>query len=784
MLTKKMNSIFVPDNCEWKNCFRIFLCSFIMAFVIFIPYIMIDKGIFLFYGDYNVQQIPFYQLAHDAIKNGNIGWNFNTDLGTNFIASYSFYLLGSPFFWLTIPFPTSFVPYLMGPLFILKFSLASVTGYTFIRRFTKTSYTAFIGGILYSYSSYMIYNIFYNHFLEVVIFFPLILIGLEELLINNNRGLFALSISINLFLNYYFFVADIVFLSIYFIVRIVYKSYKLSFKKMFYLIIEFFIGLLMGSLLFIPSAIMVLANPRVSSVLLGYNMIFYSQVQKYGLILQSLFFPPDMPAFPNFFPDADAKWYSVAAYIPLFGMSCVISFIKYKRHNFIKTIIVILLIMTFIPILNSSFNGFNSSFYTRWFYILTLFLSLATVISLEDKKLDLKYGIKINFIIILVFSLIGILPKKDGDDIVWFNMPNYPFMFWINILFALLGITIVYIIISKHYKTLKLFYKSSIIVICIFCIFYSSAQIGWCKFISSNNSYNEIVDKGINANFDLKDDNFYRIDIYNKDYTDNWAMFWKMPTIQAFQSTITPSIFEFYKSLGIERSVASRIPYDNYFGLRELLSVKYIFVENDSTNQNDNPTLPPGFSFYDYQNRFTIYKNEYFLPIGIPFDNYISENDFESIDGKQRDRLYLKGLLLNNDQIEKYKDIINETSHYQCMKLTDSHLISDVNNLKNNYITDFNITNNGFDSKISLNEDKLVLFSIPYDSGWTAQVNGTQVDIEKVDNGLMAIKCSKGENIIHFNYSTPGLKLSFYLTIIGAILYITYLICFIITKKQ
>ncbi len=87
-----------------------------LSFLVFIPFLLVDGGRFLFYGDFNVQQVPFYRLAHDAVRSGNLGWSHLTDLGANFVGSYSFYLLGSPFFWLTIPFPSDWVQYLMGPL--------------------------------------------------------------------------------------------------------------------------------------------------------------------------------------------------------------------------------------------------------------------------------------------------------------------------------------------------------------------------------------------------------------------------------------------------------------------------------------------------------------------------------------------------------------------------------------------------------------------------------------------------------------------------------------------
>ena len=141
-----------------------FVISLFVSALFFVPYMIMSEGYFTFYGDFNVQQIPFYQECHKAIKDGNIFWNWNTDLGANFIGSYSFYLLGSPFFWLTIPFPNSFVPYLMGPLLILKFASAALTAYMFIRRFTRTPEAARLGGILYAFSGFSVYNIFFYLF--------------------------------------------------------------------------------------------------------------------------------------------------------------------------------------------------------------------------------------------------------------------------------------------------------------------------------------------------------------------------------------------------------------------------------------------------------------------------------------------------------------------------------------------------------------------------------------------------------------------------------------------
>ncbi len=778
-------NLMMPTKNELKNLFKIFCIAAVLCSLIFIPFIIFDRGMFLLYGDYNVQQIPFYQLAHDAIKSGQFGWNWYTDLGANFIGSYSFYLLGSPFFWMTIPFPNDWLPYLMAPLFILKFATAAMTSYAFIRRFTKTAQMAFIGALLYAFSGFMIYNIFYNHFHEVVAFFPLMLIGLEELIINNRRGLFALSVALNLVVNFYFFVPEVVFLILYFAFRCYSKCFKVNIKKFIFLLTESILGAMIGIILFIPSALMLLENPRIGNMLFGYNMLFYENVQKYGLLIQSLFFPPDMPAFANFFPDSDAKWYSVAAYMPMFGMIGIISFIRDKRKNWLKYLLITLFVMMLVPVMNSAFNGFNASFYTRWFFMLTLMMSLATCIAFENKNIDLSFGIKFNFIVIICFTLIGVLPQKIDNDIVFGTMPEYPQMFWINICIALLGVCIIFFLYSNIKKGPKQFYKSSILIFCIFIVIYSSAQIIWGKSCAGPNYYENIVEKGLNAEFNLDDTEFYRIDIYDNNSTDNWSMFWKMPTIQAFQSTVPPSIMKFYKSMDISRDVASRIPSSGYDALREFLSVKYIFVKNSDDNADNSPSLPVGFEFFDHQNGFDIYENKHFVPIGFAMDRYVETEAWNKVVSNKKDRVLLKGIILNDELKQKYEDILTPLSYYEITRLANDQMLLDTDNLRFKCCDNFSITSEGFITNINLDKDNLVLFTVPYESGWKADVNGENVDVELVDNGMMAIRCKKGQNNIRFHYTTPGLQTALYITISGILLYLLYIfINFVLSKKN
>ena len=153
---------------------RAFCLAVLTACIVFVPFMIFDGGYFLFYGDFNVQQVPFYQMLHDAIRSGNWGWSWTTDLGANQVGSYTFYNLTSPFFWLTLPFPSDAVPYLMGPLYLLKFSCASLSAYTYLKRYTRNPDAAVLGGLLYAFCGFSVYNVFFNHFHEAIIIFPLL----------------------------------------------------------------------------------------------------------------------------------------------------------------------------------------------------------------------------------------------------------------------------------------------------------------------------------------------------------------------------------------------------------------------------------------------------------------------------------------------------------------------------------------------------------------------------------------------------------------------------------
>ena len=156
--------------------------------------------------------------------------------------AYSFYLYGSPFFWLSVLLPQSWLPYMMVPLLVLKFGVAGGGAFLYLRRYVKNENYAVLGACLYALSGFAVYNVFFNHFVDVVALFPYLLWALDEAIYENRHGLFAFWVAVNLLNNYFFFVGQVIFLCIYFVCKLTAKDFRLTGRKFGHLLWESVLG--------------------------------------------------------------------------------------------------------------------------------------------------------------------------------------------------------------------------------------------------------------------------------------------------------------------------------------------------------------------------------------------------------------------------------------------------------------------------------------------------------------------------------------------------------------
>lgn len=758
---------------------QVFLLGFAVLFLAILPVVIFTRGYFIYYGDFNSQQIPFYYLAHEAVQSGSFGWNWHTDLGSNFMGSYSFYLLGSPFFWLTALFPQSMVLYLMPLLLAMKHGFAALTAYAYIRRFVRSRNASIIGGLLYAFSGFQLFNIFFNHFQDVTAFFPLLLIALEQRVNENRRGVFAMAVAFMAILNYYFFTGQAVFVILYFIVRCPCKDFRADLRKFFSIAFEAVVGVLIAGFMLLPSALAILDNNRVNKYLFGLDMVAYSDRTRLWRIITSFFLLPDAPARPNLFQSEYGKWASIGGYLPLFSMAGVIAFLSQKRGHWASRLTVISIVCALIPVFNCMFYMFNSSYYARWYYMPILIMALMTAYALDHPKIRWRGGITVCGVFFALIGFISLFPTKNKDGEIKFGeLAKYPWYVWLVLLVCTVMLVLTGVLAgmrrqSRPMMRLAVWLTAGGSLLSTCTMVYFGIGLGAYPTYYVNSA----IKGGSEITLEEEENQFFRVDI-SQDY-DNYPMLWGYANMRCFHSIVPTSIMDFYSALNITRDVASRADHDAY-PLRGLFNVKYYF-DKAFADQADTYTYEldmPGFVYRKKENGFYIYENEAYVPMGVAYDLCTVADEVKSFSPVMKENIMLRALIVEPEQAARYSDILASLDAAERFSMDREEYVRVCKEAAETRCCDtFTYDSYGFEAGIRLEKPQMVFFSVPYESGWTAEVNGKAVDVEKVNYGFMAVRCEAGENTIVFHYETPGLRIGLYCTAGGIVLLVLYLIC-------
>lgn len=721
------------------------VCAGIILFI-FLPALIIGKGRLFMNADFNAQQIPFNILCNKTIKNGEYFWSWQTDLGSNFISSYSFYTIGSPFFWLLMLVPSEFVVYALGPILILKFAVAGFSSFLYLSQYVKNKENAYVGAILYTFSGFTFSTLFYNHFMDVIALFPFLLYSLDRCVQRDKKWCFAISVGILASTNYVFFVMEVVFLIVYFGCKVLSREYRITFKKFTRLAVESIVGFSLSGIIVVPSVIDLLGNPRATARFAGLKDMLIYTAQQYALLIKAAFLSSDLQNGASLYGN---KYNSTELYLPMVGMIFVISYLIHceKKRNFIFYLLLSCGIFSAIPVLNSCFQLFNVVYYTRWFFMFVIVLVLASIKAM-DEKYEIISGSTISVIACLILMIYFFDEKviKNG------------YFGWIMgiTLLGILGTILIFIKWKLH---------NSYTVFGVLIVFVMAIGMGQV--------YNMFDYQGINGYFDeiantanhqeLPEEEFYRTE--NQSYYNTY-MASNNHDIVCWNSTVSSSIFSFYNSVGVERGIRS-MPDNNFYGLRSLLSVKYSYnVKNENLN----------YILVKNTDKELIYENLDYLPMGFCFDSYITEQDYYETLPEQRHLILLRALVLKNEDIETYSKNLKKLNVKKMKDLDHEGFLQDLADRRKYVCDEFQVEENGFHARINLPENKMIFFSVPYERGWKAYINGEETEIINVDEGLMAIRGNAGDNLIEFRYVPEGFKqgvllsVSAVLILVGALL--------------
>ena len=767
------------------------LCA-LTAAIFFLPFYILDGGFFHYAGDFNSQQISFYRYMNGFVKGAGYPdsafagaphntFSWATDLGSGVMNAYSFYLYGSPFFWLSVLLPQSWLPYMMVPLLVLKFGVAGGGAFLYLRRYVKNENYAVLGACLYALSGFAVYNVFFNHFVDVVALFPYLLWALDEAIYENRHGLFAFWVAVNLLNNYLFFVGQVIFLCIYFVCKLTAKDFRLTGRKFGHLLWESVLGVAMGCLLLFPAVLSLLQNPRTIDLSSGWGFLTYAKVQQYLAILLSWILPPDSPYLTSVWSEGVIKWTSMTAYLPLCSLAGAMAYWHSRKADSKKRIVAVCAVCALVPVLNSAFYALNSSYYARWYYMPTLILAAMTVNALEDPDVDLDAPARGIGWIMLATLVFAVVPVRDDTTGTWsFGVLKNPGQFFVVLGFGLLGLMLYRYLCGKWRQNSRFAQRMTAAVLVFACVF-SMVHIGIGKF-GQWYTDSDLVKQDTNALL-LKNDlseGDYRVDTYK--IHDNIGMWLDKSCLQYFGSTAAPSILSFYPALGVKRDVRSEPELSNY-ALRGLLSVEYLITTPEKQTDFENEA-DDGWEYAFARDGYAVYRNTNYVPMGFAYDYYLTQTEYEETAKATRANLLMRALVLTDEDAAVYGKYLTHLPEGRREELYYESYVQDCRERRATAASVFQMNNSGFHAEITLEKENLVFFSVPYDDGFTAYINGQEADIVEVDEGLMAVLCPAGENSIDFVYQPDGIRLSRALTLGGIVVWLAYTAYFVWRKRR
>ena len=842
-----------------------FLLAAGLALSVFLPVMIMTGGYQLFFGDFQLQQIPFYSEINRAIRSGEFFWNWNTDMGVNTIASYSFYLLGSPFFLITLLFPYTWTTYLIAPLYCLKIGLAAMGAYLVIKKRVSNKYFAMTGGILYAFSGFQMFNLVFNHFHDVVAFFPFVILAFDACVEEGKRGWLALTVFISSLYSYFFIPGVAVFVVIYYILRLIGKDLKFSFKNLCRAAFESVIGLLGAAVILVPTLMALSDFPRANEAFNNnYYMWFFSATKRYFEIARGMIFPAEIPGDLNFFHRGSDSWIpnwtSTSAWLPLFSITGVWAYLRTKKQHkrdWLSTLLVLCCVCSFVPLFNAVFLLFKSNYYTRWWYMAILFMAMATAIALDRRDTNWKAGIKGTIIasaaIALPVGLSGVVwvlinpsnfSKVEDVGDVFKGLEQYPDRFWLYVFFLALCIAMVILLtrimrpiylrdcdrseeevngtaaafeapgpkktekaeessreeaspvqgevsaepteglsVSEpsapeaaapadapdaapakkrrrkksgkgqdfiiKWSSKKRFGVTVLAMTCLFAFlawtFYE--EIGYSKAFSPG-----YYEKNYLYSYDtIKLEGMENSRLENYDGVRNLSIFLHTPGLSSFHSVVPTSTIEFYSSMGIKRDVATAVPIE-YGALRSLLSVRYLL---DDDNQRSLFEDRGWLTFVGEVGTFDVWENNLFIPMGFCYDNAIPRSDYDALNNEAKSQILLAAMVVDDDRIDYFSRFMY-TAPFYTLSYSELAQAKNAEARRSMASKSWEFGKNSFTSVIEMSRENYVFYSIPYDAGWTAYVDGVETEIERVNIGFMAVLVGEGEHTVEFKYVSPG----------------------------
>ena len=738
----------------------------IISFIVFRDYLLL-KNAYLFWDINDDSYVSFYprlyNLSHYVLTQGMPKWSFNVGMGQTIFP----FVLNSPFDIIYLA-GADHIPGLIVYVEVIKIICSGMLFFYYLRLLQLSDYTCITGSLLLAFCGFVTVGSPFLVFTSEVFNFVFLLLAFEMLFVKQKWMLFPLVICLSCISFPVDLYTNSLFLLLYAIFRHI-QTGSFNGSKLMGLYLKMLglgiIGVLLSGPFLLENLLQISNSPRGSGLtsftrqlsatplfqladqlqvgttimrffsndIIGSNSNFkgwFDYVEAptlYCGLCSLLLFPQvfkfltprvrilfilfsSLWLFPVLFPYFRyAFWLFAGDYYRLFSFFIAIVLLYYSLHalEYIfqkrKINVPLLLITTAVYILLLCFPPFikrnlvdNAS---RTFDIITL-ISYACIFGLIERVKDLNY-LKAAFLATLFFELCFSVNITANSRAIY------------------------------SMQTLK-----------------SKSKIPFHDF--SYNDYSLDAIRYIKAS----DSTFYRVD-----RTCDSSDVLNSSQIQGYNGTAIYSSFNqlYYVKYLQLMGVIDKSSETSSRWVQGLSNIPVLEIENNVKyfleSKNDTTHLSPAiWDLVATTGDVRIFKNKHTLPFGFTYNKFVKEEAVQSLAPAQRMGLTLDAAIVNKKDIGRIGGMMEYRPTNIVPVSVDSTFKDKLRELSKDTLVLTKFSNNHISGTITVNEDKIMYLSVPYDEEWTLAVDNKKEEKVLLNGGMTGVLLKKGSHIVSMDF--------------------------------
>ena len=619
---------------------------------------------YIYWGDY---LRSFFSSIFSGDYSGFREWDYALGEGGDILQAFQFYTIGDPFAFFSVLVPTDYMQYYYGFMIFLRLFLSGVA-FSWLCKYVmpeSDGWARVTGAICYAYCHWAVINVVrHPFFLNPMVLFPLIILGVEKIIRGEKMRVFIFSVVFAAIGNFYFFFQIVILTMIYVVVRLIFL-YRKEIRK---------ILLTIGK---IAAAAAISAG--ISAALLLPTLYIYLQDSRSGIDFTTrLFYSKDYyeHSVGIIFGGTKPMCWLCIGLASAAILSLILLFQKRKTNGMLKCILILCLIFAIFPPIGQFFNGMSYES-NRWTWMFALFGCFVMVKLWPDLFRMTRKQFRITATVLCICYALMFIFKYSRTESAFAGFACS--LFVLLLLYPREGQTEEAEISLKRKLGVAFFTLLSVYVAAFYHI--SPEENALQNHLWDRNKVDESAETDIVQDMAKEDGvtDFYR---YAGGYSKNSHTLAGISGPAYYWSVASSTTAEFMKKVGMVDSIQfNRWGHDTKTSVLEVGTVRYLLKTKD---EYDNGIVPYGFTYAgdvyfnqaemddlkkeveeelgqpltetqlqildnDYGIPVAKYKNEYTMPLGYVTTSVIPVKRWSAYSPLQIQECLMQGVLLGDD---------------------------------------------------------------------------------------------------------------------------------------